>query len=245
MFQGLRSLSPAAGECRIFCISRVVMDLMSFAAVVVACCCCSCSVFRCAYHSTLHVQAARQSSRPPPHPLIPPPPIPAPLLPPPSLPSPRLSSPSSRHPPPTPPPLLSYPVQLPSKLKAPTPGEVEAAKLNVSLGRALENNTALAEAVRSKDDLVKDLNSRIKQVREPRVFFFLFLSLFFVLFFVLVLFFCSVFPGRSFGNNPALPESASKRQCKTCSRSIAAAPALATPQCVFQIYLLFSLFKGG
>eukprot|EP00904_Undaria_pinnatifida_P003457 jgi/Undpi1/13111/HiC_scaffold_8.g02773.m1 len=52
---------------------------------------------------------------------------------------------------------------LPSKLKAPTPGEVEAAKLNVSLGRALENNTALAEAVRSKDDLVKDLNSRIKQ----------------------------------------------------------------------------------
>lgn len=154
-----------------FCIFGVVMDLMSFAAVVVACCCCSCSVFRCAYHSTLHVQAARQSSRPPPHPLIPPPPIPAPLLPPPSLPSPRLSSPSSRHPPPTPPPLLSYPVQLPSKLKAPTPGEVEAAKLNVSLGRALENNTALAEAVRSKDDLVKDLNSRIKQVREPRVFF--------------------------------------------------------------------------
>ncbi|CAN0409779.1 unnamed protein product, partial [Laminaria digitata] len=54
---------------------------------------------------------------------------------------------------------------LPSKLKAPTPGEVEAAKLNVSLGRALENNTALAEAVRSKDDLVKDLNSRIKQAR--------------------------------------------------------------------------------
>lgn len=52
---------------------------------------------------------------------------------------------------------------LPSKLKAPTPGELEASKLNVSLGRALENNTALAEAVRSKDDLVKDLNSRIKQ----------------------------------------------------------------------------------
>ncbi|CAN0439322.1 unnamed protein product [Ectocarpus sp. 12 AP-2014] len=54
---------------------------------------------------------------------------------------------------------------LPSKLKAPTPEELEALKLNRSLGRALENNTALAEAVSSKDDLVKELNSRIKQVR--------------------------------------------------------------------------------
>lgn len=54
--------------------------------------------------------------------------------------------------------------QLPSKLKAPTPEELEALKLNRSLGRALENNTALAEAVGSKDDLIKDLNSRIKQV---------------------------------------------------------------------------------
>lgn len=61
----------------------------------------------------------------------------------------------------TPPP----PLQLPSKLKAPTPEELEALKLNRSLGRALENNTALAEAVSSKDDLVKELNSRIKQVR--------------------------------------------------------------------------------
>ncbi|CBJ31685.1 expressed unknown protein [Ectocarpus siliculosus] len=52
---------------------------------------------------------------------------------------------------------------LPSKLKAPTPEELEALKLNRSLGRALENNTALAEAVSSKDDLVKELNSRIKQ----------------------------------------------------------------------------------
>lgn len=54
--------------------------------------------------------------------------------------------------------------QLPSKLKEPTPEELEAKKLNISLGRALENNTALAEAVGSKDDLIKDLNSRIKQV---------------------------------------------------------------------------------
>ncbi|CAM9595848.1 unnamed protein product [Ascophyllum nodosum] len=52
---------------------------------------------------------------------------------------------------------------LPSKLKTPSPEELEVVKLNRSLGRALENNTALAEAVRSKDDLVKDLNSRIKQ----------------------------------------------------------------------------------
>ncbi|CAM9415239.1 unnamed protein product [Hapterophycus canaliculatus] len=52
---------------------------------------------------------------------------------------------------------------LPSKLKEPTPEELEAKKLNISLGRALENNTALAEAVGSKDDLIKDLNSRIKQ----------------------------------------------------------------------------------
>ncbi|CAN0011329.1 unnamed protein product, partial [Ectocarpus sp. 4 AP-2014] len=52
---------------------------------------------------------------------------------------------------------------LPSKLKAPTPEELEALKLNRSLGRALENNTALSEAVSSKDDLVKELNSRIKQ----------------------------------------------------------------------------------
>ena len=63
-------------------------------------------------------------------------------------------------------------LQLPSKLKTPSPEELEVVKLNRSLGRALENNTALAEAVRSKDDLVKDLNSRIKQVilrdREPR-----------------------------------------------------------------------------
>ncbi|CAM9216190.1 unnamed protein product [Scytosiphon promiscuus] len=52
---------------------------------------------------------------------------------------------------------------LPSKLKEPTPAELEAQKLNISLGRAVENNTALAEAVGSKDDLIKDLNSRIKQ----------------------------------------------------------------------------------
>lgn len=63
--------------------------------------------------------------------------------------------------PPSPPPC----VQLPSKLKGPTPEELEALKLNRSLGRALENNTALAEAVSSKDDLIKDLNSRIKQVQ--------------------------------------------------------------------------------
>lgn len=45
------------------------------------------------------------------------------------------------------------------------PEELEALKLNRSLGRALENNTALSEAVSSKDDLIKDLNSRIKQVQ--------------------------------------------------------------------------------
>lgn len=55
--------------------------------------------------------------------------------------------------------------QLPSKLKAPTAEEQEAAQLSRSLSVALENNTALAEAVSGKDDLVKELNSRIKQVR--------------------------------------------------------------------------------
>lgn len=45
------------------------------------------------------------------------------------------------------------------------PEELEIAKANRSLARALENSTALAEAVESKDDLIKDLNNRVKHVR--------------------------------------------------------------------------------
>lgn len=59
-------------------------------------------------------------------------------------------------------------LQLPSRLKTPTPEELEMVKVNRTLARAVENNTALAEAVGSKDDLIKDLNSRIKQVRGRR-----------------------------------------------------------------------------
>ncbi|CAN0429800.1 unnamed protein product, partial [Discosporangium mesarthrocarpum] len=51
---------------------------------------------------------------------------------------------------------------IPSRLRVPTPEETELSRASRSLSRLSENNTALSEAVLSKDELIRDLNSRIK-----------------------------------------------------------------------------------